>query len=137
MSLVDGYATITTPPTKKDGKKVNEKKSKAKGTIMSSIYDLLFVKVMDCKNEKDIWDKLQKVYKGDTNVKGDKLQTLRSKFEKLNMKEDEDIEPYLIQVGERVNTIRGLGVEFDELVSIQNILISLPMIFDHKISSLK
>jgi hypothetical protein len=36
-----------------------------------------------------------------------------------------------------VNTIRGLGEEFDELVVIQKVLISLPIRFDPKISTLE
>jgi hypothetical protein len=35
-SVVDGYTTPTTPPTDKYGKKLSEKNSKAKGTILSS-----------------------------------------------------------------------------------------------------
>jgi hypothetical protein len=81
----------TTPPTEKDGKKLNENNSKAKGTILSSLDDSVFVKVMHCKTTKDLWDKIQKVYKRDTKFKGAKLQTLRPKFEQLKMKKDEDI----------------------------------------------
>jgi hypothetical protein len=79
----------TTPPTDKDGKKLNKNNSKDKGTILSSLDDSIFVKVMHCKTTKDIWDKLQNIYEGDTKFKGAKSQTLRTKFEKLNMKEDE------------------------------------------------
>ena len=58
---------------------------------MSILYDSVFVKVMHCKTTNDLWDKLQNIYEDDTKVKGAKLQTLRDKFEKLKMKEDEDI----------------------------------------------
>jgi hypothetical protein len=46
---------------------------------------------MHCDNVKDIWKKIQKVYKGDAKFKGDKFQTYISQFEQLKMKEDEDI----------------------------------------------
>jgi hypothetical protein len=80
-SVIDGYATPTTPPIDIDGKKLKENNSKAKGTILRSLYDSIFVKVMHCKTTKDLWDKLQNIYEGDTKVKGEKLQTLISKFE--------------------------------------------------------
>jgi hypothetical protein len=52
QSVVDGYAAPTTPPTDKDGKKLSENNSKAKGTILSSLDDSIFVKVMHCKTCK-------------------------------------------------------------------------------------
>jgi mRNA-degrading endonuclease RelE of RelBE toxin-antitoxin system len=106
---VDGYLVPTTPPIDKDGKKLSENNLKAKGTILKILDDSLFFKVMHYKTAKDIWDKLQKIYKGDIKVKGDKLQTHRGKFEQGKMKEDEDITAYFLQVEETMNTIRGLG----------------------------
>jgi len=47
-----------TPRTDKDGNKLNENNSKDKGTILRSLDDSVFVKVMHCKTTKDIWDKL-------------------------------------------------------------------------------
>ena len=52
------------------------------------------------------------------------------------MKEDEDIATYPLRFEEIVNTLRGLGVEFDDLVAIQKVLRYLPMRFGSKISSL-
>ena len=63
---------------------------------MSSLDDSVFVKFMYCKTTKDLWDKFQNIYEGDTKVKGDTLQTLRAKFEKLKMKEYEDIATYFL-----------------------------------------
>jgi hypothetical protein len=54
----------------------------------------MYVKVMHCDTAKDLWDKLQNIYEGDTKVKGGKLQTDRGKFEQLKMKENEDIATY-------------------------------------------
>jgi hypothetical protein len=51
---------------------------------------------MHCNTAKDIWNKLKNIYEGDTNVKGAMLQTLRANFEKLKMKEDEDITTYFL-----------------------------------------
>jgi hypothetical protein len=92
------------------GKKLNENNSKDKGTILSSLLDSIFIKVMHCDNEKDIWDKLQNIFEGDAKVKGAKLQIFKAKFQQLKMKEDEDIASYCLQVDEIVNTIKGLGV---------------------------
>jgi hypothetical protein len=92
---------------------------------------------MHCNTAKVLWDKLQNIYEGDTKVKGAKIQTLRAKFEKLKMKEYENIAAYFLRVDEKVNTIRGLGEEVDESVVVQKVLRSLPMRFYPKISSLE
>jgi hypothetical protein len=63
---------------------------------LSSLGDSVFVKVMHYDNEKDLWDKLQKIYEVDAKVKGSKLQIFRVKFEQLKMKEDEDSATYLL-----------------------------------------
>jgi hypothetical protein len=53
------------------------------------------------------------------------------------MKEDEDIASYLLRFDETVNAIIGLGEEIKESVIVQKVLRSLPMRFDHKISTLE
>jgi hypothetical protein len=53
------------------------------------------------------------------------------------MKEDENIAAYFLQVNETVNEIRGLGEEIEESIIVQNVLRSVPMIFDPKISTLQ
>jgi hypothetical protein len=80
-SVVDGYTVPTTPPTDRDGKKLRENNSKAKGSILSSLVDSIFFKVMHCDNAKDLWDKLQNIYEGDSKVKGAKLKNFKAKFE--------------------------------------------------------
>jgi hypothetical protein len=92
---------------------------------------------MHCDSAKDLLDKLQKIYEGDSKVKGSKLQIFKAKFDQLQMKQDEDIATYLLRVDKIVNTIKGLGVEFDESMVVQKVFRSLPMIFDSKISTLK
>jgi hypothetical protein len=95
-AVVDGYKAPTTPPTNKDGKKLKENNSNAKGTILNSLVNSIFVKVMHCDSTKDILDKIQKHYEGDDKLKGSKLQTFRAKFEQLKMKEDEVITTYFL-----------------------------------------
>jgi hypothetical protein len=89
------------------------------------------------ESTKEIWDKLQNIYEGDTKVKAAKLQTYRGQFKQLKMKEDENIVAYFLRVDETVNAIIGLGEEIKESVIIQKVLRSLPMRFNPKISALE
>jgi hypothetical protein len=104
---------------------------------LNGLGESIFTKVAHCKSSKDIWDKLQNIYEGDSKVKATKLQTYRGQFEQLNIKEDENIETYLLRVDERVNEIIGLGEVIKESVIVQKVLRSIPMRFDPKISSLE
>jgi hypothetical protein len=66
----------THPPTN-DKVKLGENNSKAKNALLNGISDTIFTKVAHCKSTKEIWDKLQNIYEGDTKFKATKLQTYR------------------------------------------------------------
>jgi hypothetical protein len=50
---------------------------------------------------------LEVVYEGDEKVKEAKLQTYRTQFENLKMKEEENIVEYCHRVDEVVNSVRA------------------------------
>jgi hypothetical protein len=117
--------------------KLNQNNSKAKNALLNGLSETIFTKVAHCKSAKEIWDKLQNIYEGDSKVKAAKLQTYRGQFEQLNMKEDENIAAYFLRVDETLNAIIGLGEEIKESVIVQKVLRFLPMRFDPKISTLE
>jgi hypothetical protein len=137
QSIVDGYTTPTVPPTNDKAVKLGQNNSKAKNALLNGLSETVFTKVAHCKSAKEIWDKLQNIYEGDSKVKAAKLQTYRGQFEQLKMKEDENIAAYFLRVDETVNAIIGLGEEIKESVIVQKVLRSLPMRFDPKISTLE
>jgi hypothetical protein len=55
--------------------KLDENNSKATIALLNGLSDMIFTKVAHCKSTKEIWDKLQNIYEGDTKVKEEKLQT--------------------------------------------------------------
>ena len=63
---------------------------------MGAIDEFVFAKVMSCPSAKEMWDKLQTTYEGDSKVKEAKIQTYRGQFEQLRMNEDEDIAAYIL-----------------------------------------
>jgi hypothetical protein len=67
----------------------------------------------------------------------DKLQTHRGQFESLKMKDEENIAEYFQRVDEIVNSIRALGEEIKTNIIVQKVLISLPMRYDVKVSTLE
>jgi hypothetical protein len=117
--------------------KLSQNNSKATNALLNGLEESIFTKVAPCKSGKGIWDKLRNIYEGDSKVKATKIQTYIGQFGKLNMKEDENIATYVLQVDETINAIFRLGEEIKESVIFQKVLRSLPMIFDPKISSLE
>jgi hypothetical protein len=109
QSIVDGYTTPIVPPTNDKAVKLGEINSKAKNALLNGLSDTIFTKVAHCKSAKEIWDKLQNIYGGDTKVKAAKLQSYRGQFEQLKMKENENFAAYFLRVDETMNAIIGLG----------------------------
>jgi hypothetical protein len=117
--------------------KLGQNNSKATNALLNGLGESVFTKVAHCKSAKEIWDKLRNIYEGNSKVKATKLQTYKGRFEQLKMKEDENIAAYFLRVDKTVNAIFGLGEEIKESVIVQKVLISLPMRFDPKISTLE
>jgi hypothetical protein len=96
QSIVDGYTMPKVTTTNDKAVKLGENNSKAKNALLNGLSDTVFTKVAHCKYAKEIWDKLQNIYEGESKVKATKLQTYRGQFEQLKMKEDEDITTYFL-----------------------------------------
>jgi hypothetical protein len=67
--VVDGYKEPSIPPTNENGRKLNLNNSKAKNSLLNGLVDSIYVKFVHCNSTKNIWDKLQNVYEGDTKAK--------------------------------------------------------------------
>jgi hypothetical protein len=96
QSIVDGYTTPAVPPTNYKAVKLSQNNSKDKIELMNGLSETIFTKVPHCKSAKEIWDKLQNIYEGDSKFKAAKLQTYIDQFEQLKMKEDENIAAYIL-----------------------------------------
>jgi hypothetical protein len=76
--------------------KLSQNNSKAKNSLLNGLGESVYTKVVQCKSTKDIWEKLQNIYEGDSKVKETKLQTYRGQFKEPKMKEDENIAAYFL-----------------------------------------
>jgi hypothetical protein len=55
--------------------KLSQNNSKVTNALLNGLGESVYTKVVHCKYAKDIWDKLQNIYEGDSKVKATKLQT--------------------------------------------------------------
>jgi hypothetical protein len=60
--------------------KLGQNNSKATNSLLNGLGETVFTKFAHCKSAKEIWDKLQNIYEGDSNFKAAKLQTYRGQF---------------------------------------------------------
>ena len=97
-----GYNFPIALPTDTKGKKKYETNAKVVNTLLGSLPQSEFVKVMQLKSAKEIWDKMVQSYKGDSQVKCAKLQTLKIQYETLKMHSDESIASYFLRIDEVV-----------------------------------
>jgi hypothetical protein len=91
QSVVDGYKEPTVLSTNEREIKLSQNNSKATNSLMNGICESVYTKFINCKSTKNIWDKLQNIYEGDSEVKAAKLETYKGQFEQLKMKEGENI----------------------------------------------
>ena len=89
MVIVEGgHAFPSAIPTNTVGKKKYETNAKVVNTLLGSLSQSEFVKVMQLKTAKEIWDKIILSYEGDDQVKRTKLQSLIIQYETLKMHND-------------------------------------------------
>eukprot|EP00253_Pinus_taeda_P036394 PITA_36394 len=126
-------ATLTNTADKKQ----YETNAKVVNTLLGSLSQSEFVKVMQLKSAKEIWDKIVLSYEGDEQVKRAKLQTLRIQYERLRMHNDESVASYFLRIDEIVNSMKNLGEEIKEVVVVEKVLRSLSPKFDSKVSAIE
>jgi hypothetical protein len=105
-SVLDGYTAPTNPPTNTVGNKICNDNSREVNAIVAGLTNSICVKSIRCKSAKEIWEKLEVVYEGDNKVEDAKLQTYRTQFENLKMKEEENNVESFHRVDEVVDSIR-------------------------------
>ena len=120
-----GYTFPSTTSTDPDENKKYETNAKAFNTLLGCLSQSKFVKVMQFKSAKEIWDKIVLSYEGDDQVKRAKLQTLRIQYENIKMYNDESVANYFLHVDEIVNCMKNLGEEIKEVVVVEKVLRSL------------
>ncbi|KAL8101051.1 uncharacterized protein LOC141702416 [Apium graveolens] len=63
---------------------------------------------------------------GADHVKKSKIQTLKSEFENLNMKETDQLDDFCIKINGLVTTIRALGEEITKRYILKRLLRAMP-----------
>ncbi|XP_019442233.1 PREDICTED: uncharacterized protein LOC109346948 [Lupinus angustifolius] len=90
-----------------------------------------FEKIAGAKTAKEAWDRLEKSYEGAVKIKKVKLQTIRRKYELLQMEERETISDYLTKILTLTNQMKACGEEVRDQSVIEKVLRTLTLKYDH------
>lgn len=112
--------------------KENRKRDKkALFFIFQAVDEIVFERISSVTSAKQVWDTLHQVYKGEDKVKMVRLQTLRSEFDNLRMKDSESVEDYFNRVISLVNKLRVNGEKLEDQRVVEKILRSLTRKYEH------
>nr|GEY97526.1 hypothetical protein [Tanacetum cinerariifolium] len=114
--------------------KADNKKDK---TAIAFIYQALpkeqLFQITKHKTAKAMWDALKTRHIGEEKVQQARLQTLKSNFEMLHMKEDEAIDTFTAKLTTLVNKAASLGHTIEDSVVVQKLLNAVLKTFEERI----
>ncbi|XP_020572407.1 uncharacterized protein LOC110019170 [Phalaenopsis equestris] len=117
--------------TQKDSlRDLRKRDKKALFLIYQALDEDGFEKISSATSAKLAWKKLEVSYKGEEKVKKIRLQTLRSQFDVLHMKEGELVSDYFSRVITISNQLKRNGEKLEDVAIMEKILRSLDSKFD-------
>ena len=112
----------------KDPKTAVDKKTDqvALAMIYQGILEGMLLSIAYKETTKGAWDAIKTLCQGADKVKNARIQTLKSEFEAMTMKEDETIDDFHMKMNGIVANIRALGETMDESYTVKKLLRVVP-----------
>ncbi|MQM04389.1 hypothetical protein Taro_037185 [Colocasia esculenta] len=112
----------------------------AKGTLNWSALNMMqcavhpkeYSRVSTCTSSKEMWDKLELIYEGTSEVRESKVSMLVSEYEMFKMNNNETISDMFASFMIIINGLKGLKKEYSESDLVRKILRSLPSSWNTK-----
>ncbi|GLJ10682.1 hypothetical protein SUGI_0132960 [Cryptomeria japonica] len=136
-SYVENAYAIPINTLTDDQKREIQENGQVMEPLISSLFDLEFIDVLDKENPKEVWDTLENIYGGDEHVKQAKEESLRGKFEDMQMVEDETIQQYGIRIKTIVGHIKSAGGKMEDSTVISKVLRSLLLVYAIRVVSIQ
>lgn len=97
--------------------------------IYQGIPEGMLLSLADKETAKDAWEAIKTLCQRSDKVKNARIQTLKSEFEALTMREDEKIDDFQEKMNGIVSNIRALGEKMDEAYTVKKLLRAVPTKF--------
>ena len=111
--------------------------SRALNVLFSAITNEEFKKTSSIETTQEAWTILQITYEGTKAINDSKFQKLTTSFEEIKMEEDESFDEFYAKLKDIVNSASNLRETIPEPKVVRKVLISLPEIFDAKITAIE
>ena len=111
--------------------------SRGLNAIFNGVDKNMFRMIKQCTVAKVAWEILKTAHEGNSKVKMSRLQLLTTKFEKLKMKEYENIQDFNMNILDMANAFDSLGENMSDEKLVRKILRSLPKRFDMKVTAIE
>ena len=114
----------------KDVKTVDETMDqKALSAIYQGIPDDMVPLIAEKESSAEAWEAIKTNRLGDDRIKEVRVQTLKSEFDRLRMKESESVDDFALRMQTITNEIRLLGEKFEEANAARKFLRAVPSKF--------
>jgi hypothetical protein len=110
---------------------------KAMNALFLAISQTEHSRISNCDSAKDAWEILETTYEGTNLVKATKLQMLVSKFERIEMLEDETFDDFFGKLSEIRNSMINLGKKVSDTKIVRKVMRSLPDRFKMKVTAIE
>ncbi|KAL9671093.1 hypothetical protein QQ045_008659 [Rhodiola kirilowii] len=108
------------PPT---GVVVDQRRDKmAMAAIYQGVPEDVLLAIAEKQTAREVWETLKTMHLGAERVKSAKVQTLRTEFEILRMKDSDSLDEFAMKLSSLVNRIRGLGQQTEEVHVVKKFL---------------
>ncbi|GKA98672.1 zinc finger, CCHC-type containing protein [Tanacetum coccineum] len=115
----------------------NKKDKTAIAFLYQALPEEQLLQITKHKTAKAIWDALKTRHIGEERVQQARLQTLKSDFEMLHMKEDETIDTFTGKLTTLVNKAASLGHTIEDSVVVRKLLNAVPDKFLQIVASIE
>ncbi|XP_042450623.1 uncharacterized protein LOC122035270 [Zingiber officinale] len=110
-----------------EGAQVDAKKDKkARAYILQCVPEDILLQIATKKTAKEVWDSLKMRYLGSDRVKKARVQTLKSEFDALRMKETETIDEFAGKLSALSSKFSTLGATLEDSSLVKKLLDSVP-----------
>nr|ABA97288.1 retrotransposon protein, putative, Ty1-copia subclass, expressed [Oryza sativa Japonica Group] len=114
-----------------------KKDKQARACLFGAVPEDVLQQIAKKKTAKEVWESLKTRFLGVERVKKARVQTLKSDFKALHMKDTESIDEFAGKISGLANKLSDLGVTMDDDEQVKKLLDSVPDKFLHVIAAIE